>query len=96
MSETGCPVCGYPKYSELTPDGATTYDICPCCSFESGVDCIGWDREERNRTLRQRWLAGGALWWSPARPPEPGWNAADQLRAAGLSERDPDDDEESF
>jgi hypothetical protein len=41
MSETGCPVCGYPKFSELHPDGASTYDLCPCCNFESGVDGIG-------------------------------------------------------
>lgn len=90
MSETGCPVCGYPNFVELNADGESTYDLCPCCGFESGVDGIGRDRQERNNDLRQRWLAGGALWWSSARPAEPGWNAGDQLRAAGLSAEDDD------
>jgi hypothetical protein len=92
MSETGCPVCGYPEFIELHPDGSSTYDLCPCCGFESGVDGIGRDREERNITFRQRWLAAGALWWSSARQPAPDWNADDQLRAAGLIEELPDDD----
>ena len=93
MSEIGCPVCGYPRFIERHPDGGSTYDICPCCSFESGVDGIAWDREERNRTFRQRWLAAGGLWWSTVRPPEPGWNTVDQLRAAGLIDEAPDEDQ---
>jgi uncharacterized Zn finger protein (UPF0148 family) len=92
MSETGCPVCGYPKFIELHAEGSATYDICPCCGFESGVDGIGRDRNERNSTFRQRWIESGARWWSTAREPEPGWNALDQLRAAGLTETDPDTD----
>lgn len=92
MSDSGCPVCGYPKFIELHPDGGSTYDLCPCCGFESGVDGIGWNREERNSTFRQRWLAAGGRWWSTARPPEPSWNAVDQLRAAGLIEGTSDDD----
>ena len=92
MSETGCPVCGYPEFVELHPDGSSTYDLCPCCGFESGVDGIGRDREERNTTFRQRWLAAGARWWSSARQPAPDWNGHDQLRAAGLIEELPDDD----
>lgn len=93
MSETGCPVCGYQNFVELHPEGGATYDLCPCCGFESGVDGIGRSREERNSAFRQRWLADGALWWSSARPPEPGWNALDQLRGAGLTEDAPDDDQ---
>jgi len=92
MSETGCPVCGYPEFTELHTDVSSTYDLCPCCGFESGVDGIGRDREERNTAFRQRWLAGGALWWSSARQPTADWNAYDQLRAAGLIEGLPDDD----
>jgi hypothetical protein len=33
------------------------------------------------------------LWWSSARAPEPGWDAAEQLRAAGLIDGDTDDDQ---
>lgn len=91
MSEAGCPVCGYPNFIELNFDGGCTYDLCPCCGFESGVDGIGRDREERNREFRRRWLALGGLWWS-SRPAEPGWNAVDQLRAAGLIDGVSDDD----
>lgn len=86
MSEAGCPICGYPKFSEHYPDSGSTYDICPSCGFESGVDGIGWDRAERNLTFRRRWIESGAQWWSSARSPEPGWNAVDQLREAGLLE----------
>ena len=93
MPQKGCPVCGYPEFTELRPDGGSTYDLCPCCSFESGVDGIGWDREERNTTFRRRWLEGGGLWWSTARAPGAGWNVSDQLRTAGLAESDPDDDD---
>lgn len=95
MTET-CPICGYPGYQEFYPEGGTTYDICPSCGFESGVDGISWDREERNSTFRRRWIEGGAQWWSPATPPEPGWDGIEQLRRAGLLDRpDEDEDEES-
>jgi hypothetical protein len=94
MTDTGCPVCGYPQFSEHHPDGGSTYAICPSCGFGSGVDGIGWDREERNRTFRQRWIEiDGARWWSPSRVPEPGWNALEQLRAAGLLDGEQDKDE---
>jgi hypothetical protein len=92
MSERGCPVCGYPKFVELHPGGGSTYDLCPCCGFESGVDGVGWDRDERNSTFRHRWLANGARWWSSARSPDPGWNADEQLRAAGLTRDAQDED----
>jgi hypothetical protein len=38
MSETGCPVCGYPQ---LHPDGGSTYDLSPCCGFESVSMVLG-------------------------------------------------------
>jgi hypothetical protein len=88
-SDKGCPVCGYPNFREFHPEGGSTYDICPSCAFESGVDGIGRDRDERNRAFRQRWLDGGARWWSSARSPEVGWNALEQLRAAGLLDDEP-------
>lgn len=92
MSETGCPVCGYPHFREHDASGAATYDLCPSCSFEAGVDGIGWDRETRNATFRRRWLEDrGGAWWSTARTPPPGWNATDQLRAAGLLDTNVDD-----
>jgi hypothetical protein len=94
MSETGCPVCGYPEFTEQHPHGGSTYEICSCCGFGSGVDGIGWDREDRNNTFRQRWIEiDGARWWSHVRPPPPGWNASDQLRAAGFIDNDPDEEE---
>ena len=95
MSVTGCPVCGYPEFTELHPSVGSTYDICPCCGFGSGTDGIGRDREERNRAFRQRWIeTAGGRWWSHVRPPPPGWNAVDQLRAAGFIDIDPNEEED--
>jgi hypothetical protein len=74
----------------MYPESGSTYDICPCCGFQSGVDGIGWDRAERNRTLRRRWIESGANWWSSARAPESNWNALEQLQAAGLDDDDDD------
>jgi|LNFM01.1.fsa_nt_gb hypothetical protein len=97
MSETGCPVCGYPEFMEIHPSGGSTYDICPCCGFGSGTDGIGRDREERNREFRQRWIeTEGARWWSVARLPPAEWNAFDQLRAAGLIDNEPNEEEAEY
>lgn len=86
MLTSGCPVCGYPAYREHESDGAVTYDICPCCSFQSGVDGVAWDRNERNRTFRRRWVEAGSRWWSTAATPPEGWSADARMRAAGLTE----------
>lgn len=91
MPPSGCPVCGYPSYREFEAAGAVSYDICPCCSFQSGVDGIAWDRTERNETFRQRWIEAGAHWWSKTTPQPPGWSAEAQLRAAAFAEA-PDED----
>ncbi len=94
MSETGCPVCGYPAFSEFYPESGSTYEICSCCGFQSGVDGVGRDRTERNAEFRDRWLQSGALWWSTTRASPPGWSALDQLRAAGMLDQRSDDDDE--
>ena len=60
-----CPVCGY-GLSYRPAD----YHICPCCGTEFGYDDVGTSVEE----LRQRWVAGGANWWSPVDPKPHRWN----------------------
>ena len=84
MSDDGCPVCGFSSFREFHPEGGHTWDICPSCGFQSGVDCIGWDRKLRDETLRTRWVKAGAPWWSSAQNPPAGWNGMDQLLASGL------------
>ena len=93
MAHHGCPVCGFPGFREFHSEGGHTWDICASCGFQSGVDCIGWDRKLRDETLRARWLAAGAKWWSPAHTPPSGWDGREQLLASGLIE--PEDNEEA-
>jgi hypothetical protein len=84
-----CPVCGYPGLGDPPrADGLyPSYEICPCCGFEFGVDDD--DRGISYGTWRQEWIAGGMRWRStyrgwrwwrgdPRKPP--GWDPAAQLR----------------
>jgi hypothetical protein len=79
-----CPVCGYPGLGEepRPASGGGSYEICPSCGFQFGVDDD--DRGETFDDWRARWAAAGSPWRS-ASPPPPGWDAAAQLRAAGLA-----------
>ena len=77
-----CPVCGYPHLEEppRSSSGGGSYEICPSCGFQFGVtdDDEGLTYEQ----WRTRWVAAGMPWSSVGGPPSPGWNPAEQLKAA--------------
>jgi len=75
-----CPVCGYLELKE-PPRGASgggSYEICPCCGFQFGVDDD--DRELTYDEARKRWVAAGMPWFSKSRMAPPKWSAENQLK----------------
>src|SRR3954454_23354100 len=77
-----CPVCGFPGLTEppMSRSGGGSYEICPSCGFQFGVD--DEDRGETYAGWRERWIAEGMPWRS-ASPAPAGWDPRAQLRAAG-------------
>lgn len=78
-----CPVCGYDRLRRPPED----YLICACCGTEFGYDDFADTHEGRQHRwdqLRQRWIDRGMRWFSPVTQPPPGWDAEEQLLAAGL------------
>lgn len=79
-----CPVCGYPGLPEspyvYADKSVASFEICPCCGTEFGND----DHETSYKELRDKWVAGGAIWWSDSTPPPAEWNGRKQLNASGL------------
>ena len=78
-----CPVCGFPELTEPPRDehGTPSYEICPCCGFEYGVD----DEQEGQtvETYRTQWLTTGARWFCPEERP-PLWSLEEQLNNIGV------------
>jgi len=74
-----CPVCAYPKLAEppRSKSGGGSYEICPCCGFQFGVDDD--DKGLTYAQWRQRWIADGAEWWSSKTKPPANWDAEKQL-----------------
>ena len=64
--------------------GAASYEVCGCCGYEFGFDDNPGNGEgESFERVREDWIAGGCKWFEPSEKPD-GWNADDQLKAAGL------------
>ncbi len=78
-----CPVCGYAKLHEAprAPSGGGSYEICPSCGFQFGVDDD--DQGLSYEQARERWITGGMKWYSKGLAKPKSWNAAKQL--AGVS-----------
>jgi hypothetical protein len=76
-----CPVCAYPKLLEAphAPSGGGSYEICPSCGFQFGVDDD--DKGITFQQARERWVAGGMKWASKGQPAPKGWDGAKQLQA---------------
>lgn len=74
-----CPVCGFNGLMEAprTPSGGGSYEICPCCGYQFGVDDD--DRRVSHAAHRERWIAGGMQWWSRGIPAPAHWNPRQQL-----------------
>jgi hypothetical protein len=61
-----CPVCGFNKL-EFPPDD---YNICPSCGTEFDLDDVGVGYD----VLREKWKAGGYVWWSRYEAPPFDWD----------------------
>jgi hypothetical protein len=75
-----CPVCLYPGLSEPArspKSGGGSYEICPCCGFQHGVDDD--DKGITYSQARTAWVKAGAKWTSQATPPPQNWAAKSQL-----------------
>ena len=72
-----CPVCGYPGLEEpaYLPDGSPSFEICPSCDTEFGLD----DEQCSHAELRQRWVDAGMPWSARHVAPPAGWNPRQQL-----------------
>jgi hypothetical protein len=81
MAMYACPVCGYPKLSEppRSPSGGGSYEICPSCGFQFGVDDD--DRGQTYEQAREAWVGAGSPWASKGIPIPKGWSAKGQLTA---------------
>ncbi len=73
-----CPVCGFDKLKELPYDQGNlpSYEICPCCGFEFGLD--GVNNQIAFTDFRQRWIKNGANWFMPRLKPN-NWDFKKQL-----------------
>jgi hypothetical protein len=63
-----CPIC---HFDGLEEEPFYSYEVCPKCSFESGVDDGGLDKDSEDRThwhgvLRDRWLKTGDIFGDKA------------------------------
>lgn len=75
-----CLVCGFPHLQEAprSKSGGGSYEICPSCGFQFGVD-----DEDRGTTVvewRKRWIKGGKKWASRGLPKPRDWDPGAQLR----------------
>lgn len=59
-----CLVCGYPhlKSAPRSPSGGGSYEICPSCGYQYGVDDD--DRGISHESWLKTWVAAGAIWTS--------------------------------
>ncbi len=79
------PVCGFPEL-ELAPRGKSgggSYEICPSCGFQFGVDDD--DRGVTPEAWRARWIAAGKPWSSRGIPRPRSWNPEAQLAKSSPS-----------
>ena len=80
-----CPVCGFPKLNEppRSPSGGGSYEICPSCGFQFGVDDD--DKGVTFDQWRERWVAAGSRWSSKGITAPKGWDAKAQLKTLAKS-----------
>lgn len=78
-----CPACGTDLDFEPWRGRSPSYEICPCCGIQFGLDdFIPGEATERWRfhaEWRQRWIRGGMQRWSTDEQP-PDWDPREQLK----------------
>src|SRR4051812_34775421 len=76
-----CPVCGYPKLQEAprSKSGGGSYEICPSCGFQFGVDDD--DKGITFDQARERWIEGGMRWHSKGMPAPKDWKPQQKGKA---------------
>ena len=77
-----CLVCDYPKLTEAprTRSGGGSYEICPSCGFQFGVDDD--DKGISFEAARAAWIAGGSKWNSKGTPKPKDWPAKTAMPVA--------------
>ena len=82
-SEHFCPVCGYSHLAEevVSADG-WSYEICPSCGFQFGVDNENGITYE---AWRESWVKGGMKWWDDSICHPQNWDPIKQL--SSISEK---------
>jgi len=85
-----CPVCGYTLGFEPWREGSASDEICPSCGTQFGYDDFaGGDKAARPALydrLREKWVAQGMPWRSKGKARPEGWDPAEQLRQAALTD----------
>jgi hypothetical protein len=84
VNKIGCPVCGYSGFAAFDENGLANYEICPCCSNQSGYDYGEEENEERFVLLRQVWYKDKDARWLGSADVPANWDADRQLKLAGL------------
>jgi hypothetical protein len=74
---------GKPPYCQKY--GKASYDICPCCSFEFGLEDEAPDstKSVSFEKYLQQWIAEGCVWFQLEFKPHD-WNLRTQLQKAGI------------
>ncbi|MDB6155272.1 MAG: hypothetical protein JWL90_3725 [Chthoniobacteraceae bacterium] len=82
-----CPVCAYPGLQEPphSASGGGSYEICPCCGFQFGVD--DEDKGLSYEEGRQRWVNAGMKWSGKGVAAPEGWDPGKQLAGITKPER---------
>ena len=75
-----CLVCSFKGLDEEPYDaeGYGSYEICPCCGFQFGVDDFP-DKEEGIKNWREQWIEGGYKWFYNEHLKPLNWDPVEQL-----------------
>ncbi|MFZ4766977.1 MAG: hypothetical protein ACOYMN_18650 [Roseimicrobium sp.] len=76
-----CLVCGFADLHEppRAPSGGGSYEICPSCGFQFGVDDD--DKGISHEQWRARWVEKGTPWSSRGLAQPQGWDPLAQMAA---------------
>ncbi len=80
-----CLVCAYPKLKEppRSPSGGGSYEICPACGYQYGVDDD--DKGITPAQWRKSWVQQGALWSSAGLKQPKDWQYVPEPKASSTA-----------